>query len=141
MRYIVTPSSISGTVAIPGSKSHTIRALVIGALSTGTSEIHVPLDSSDTRSCVEMIEGFGAAVEILPDLWKVTGIGDTLSAPDNVIDVGNSGTTLYIGMGMASLIKGYTVFTGDHQIRNRPADALIKCINDLGGEAFSITSQ
>jgi len=137
MIYKVSPSKISGTVAIPGSKSHTIRALVIAALASGTSEIHVPLDSSDTRSCVDMIEGFGAKVEMFPELWKVTGIGDSLEAPENIIDVGNSGTTLYIGMGMASLIKGYTVFTGDHQIRNRPADALIQCINDLGGKAFS----
>ena len=57
--------------------------------------------------------------------------------PENVVDVGNSGTSLYIGLGVAALADGATVFTGDHQIRNRPAGGLINCINQLGGSAFS----
>ena len=137
MKYFVKKSSLSGAVAIAGSKSHTIRALVCGLLSEGTSEIIAPLDSSDTRSCLAMVRQFGANVEEKNDRWIVEGRGGDLLVPDDVVDVGNSGTSLYFGMGIAALANGTTVFTGDAQIRNRPADGLLRAINDLGGNAFS----
>ena len=137
MKFIVKPSALSGDAVIPGSKSHTIRALVMALLAEGASEIQAPLLSSDTRSCLGMIQQFGAAVEQNNGDWIVRGTGGTLVVPDNVVDVGNSGTTLYVGLGIASLIRGATVFTGDHQIRNRPAGSLLACIQDLGAEAFS----
>ena len=137
MEFIVKPSRLSGAVAIPGSKSHTIRALAFALLGSGTSVIELPLDSSDTRSCRAMIEMFGARVDSAAGAWSVTGTGGDLTAPADVIDVGNSGTSLYIGMGIASLANAHAVFTGDHQIRSRPADGLITAINDLGGGAFS----
>ncbi|MCP4135727.1 MAG: 3-phosphoshikimate 1-carboxyvinyltransferase [bacterium] len=137
MKFRVKPSEISGDVNIPGSKSHTIRALVIALLAKGESIIEHPLDSSDTRSCVDMIGQFGAEIKIEENRWVVQGKDGNIPIPEDVINIGNSGTSLYIGMGLASLVDGYTVFTGDHQIRNRPADALMESINDLSGEAFS----
>jgi 3-phosphoshikimate 1-carboxyvinyltransferase len=133
--FIVRPSRLSGAVAIPGSKSHTIRALAFALLGSGESVIDMPLDSSDTRSCRDMVRMFGAKVEAAAGAWNVTGTGGDLPAPADVIDVGNS--SLYIGLGIASLVDAHTVFTGDHQIRSRPADGLIASINDLGGTAFS----
>jgi 3-phosphoshikimate 1-carboxyvinyltransferase len=137
VEFITQPSRLKGAVAIPGSKSHTIRALVFALLGTGESVIDHPLDSSDTRSCFSMIRHFGARVDVAGDAWRVAGTGGGIAVPADVVDVGNSGTSLYIGMGIASLAQGHTVFTGDHQIRSRPADALIASINDLGGAAFS----
>jgi 3-phosphoshikimate 1-carboxyvinyltransferase len=84
-----------------------------------------------------MVRQFGARITAEENLWKINGAGSALAVPENIVDIGNSGTSLYIGLGIASLIDGYTVFTGDSQIRNRPADVLIKSINELGGEAFS----
>lgn len=136
MQFVVSPSSLHGQVVIPGSKSHTIRALVCALLADGTSTIQMPLDSSDTRSCLGMIRQFGATVEEGEHEWKVTSCGMP-KVPDDVIDVGNSGTSLYFGIGVASLIHGITVFTGDHQIRNRPADDLLNAITELGGYAVS----
>jgi len=137
VELIVTPSRLSGAIDIPGSKSHTIRALVLGLLGDGESVIERPLHSSDTRSCLAMVRRFGARVDEAGDAWRIAGTGGEFPAPDDIVDVGNSGTSLYIGMGIASLANGHTVFTGDHQIRSRPADALITSINDLGGSAFS----
>ncbi len=137
MKFIVKPSQLSGAIAVPGSKSHTIRALVLSLLADGESVIENPLFSSDTLSCRTMIEQFGAAVHQDKNSWVVRGTGGRLSVPENIIDVGNSGTTLYIGIGIASLVEGYSVLTGDEQIRNRPADRLLAAINSLKGEAFS----
>jgi 3-phosphoshikimate 1-carboxyvinyltransferase len=137
MKLVSGEGKLSGKVEIPGSKSHTIRALAFALLAEGESEIKKPLDSADTLSCVDMIEQMGATVSRERDLWRVRGLGRNIPVPGDVIDVGNSGTTLYIGLGIASLIEGYTVFTGDDQIRNRTAKALITTINELGGEAWS----
>ncbi len=137
MEFIVTPSRLGGTVAIPGSKSHTIRALAFSLLAGGESVIASPLDSSDTRSCLAMARSFGADVAENDDTWSIGGLGGLIPAPGDVIDVGNSGTTLYIGMGIAALGEGRTVFTGDAQIRSRPAGGLLESLVSLGAEAFS----
>jgi 3-phosphoshikimate 1-carboxyvinyltransferase len=137
MKYIVRPSGLGGAVNVPGSKSHTIRALVFGLLGEGESVIERPLSSSDTRSCADMVRAFGARVEEDSGTWRVAGTAGRPAVPENVVDVGNSGTSLYIGLGVAALAEGATVFTGDHQIRSRPAGGLIACINQLGGTAFS----
>ncbi len=137
MKFIIHPSKIEGKVPIPGSKSHTIRALVMGLLAEGESIIRDPLESSDTLSCIRMVESFGGKIVREKNLWKVKGTGGRMPIPDDIIDTGNSGTTLYIGIGTASLIEGITIFTGDHQIRSRPADGLLEAINALGAKARS----
>lgn len=137
MKFHVKASRLEGAIAIPGSKSHTIRALLCALLAGGESIIGKPLDSSDTRSCLRMVRLLGARVREEGDAWHVEGRGGEIPAPDEVIDVGNSGTSLYLGMSLAALGEGHTVFTGDHQIRSRPAGPLLSSINDLGGKALS----
>jgi 3-phosphoshikimate 1-carboxyvinyltransferase len=78
----------------------------------------------------------GAEIE-LGEVWTVQGVGGAVSAPENVIDVGNSGTTLYLALTTAALGPGYAVFTGDEQIRKRPVQPLLDALRSLGAEAFS----
>jgi 3-phosphoshikimate 1-carboxyvinyltransferase len=137
MKFIVRQSEIGGKINIPGSKSHTIRALVLGLFADGESVIEAPLDSLDTKSCLRMIEQFGARVSRHGNSLRIKGTAGCPEVPDDIIDTGNSGTSLYFGLGVASLVNGYSVFTGDSQIRSRPADALMKSIQELGGQAFS----
>ncbi|NQT88568.1 3-phosphoshikimate 1-carboxyvinyltransferase [bacterium] len=136
MDLIVERSELGGSVRIPGSKSHTIRALAIASLAEGTSEIREPLDSLDTQACVRVCRGLGARVE-QGDVWTVEGTGGRPTRPEDVLDVGNSGTTLYVTMTLAALCDGWTVFTGDGQIRSRPAAPLLDALRALGAEAFS----
>lgn len=136
MKFLCHPSRLRGSVVIPGSKSHTIRAVAFASLATGTSRIEAPLDSGDARSSVRAFTALGAQMDCQPEVWTVTG--SELRAPDDVIDVGNSGTTTNIAIGSAALIrKGLTVFTGDHQIRRRPSGPLLAALNDLGARAES----
>jgi 3-phosphoshikimate 1-carboxyvinyltransferase len=67
----------------------------------------------------------------------VKGVGGKIQPATDVINVANSGTTLYITMGLAALSPGWTVFTGDEQIRRRPAGNLLKALTDLGAEGFT----
>ena len=125
MRFIVEKSELTGVVPIPASKSHTIRALVIASLADGVSTIRSPLMSQDTESAIRVCRALGAKIEVGGD-WRVTGTGGNLSQPIDDIDVGNSGTTLYIAMGTAALGEGSTTFTGDAQTQSRPAGPLIR---------------
>ena len=137
MEITAQKSLINGSTAIPASKSHTIRAIVIGALAEGESIIRNPLDSLDTRSAAAAVKAFGADVRFSSDAWSIRGLDGEPHVPDDIIDVGNSGTTLYMIMGAASLTNGWTVLTGDHQIRRRTAAPLITALRPLGVETFS----
>lgn len=142
MEAIVRKSTLGGRVRIPGSKSHTVRALTIGLLAEGTSTIVEPLESSDTRACFEACTALGARIEDETGpgglrRWLVAGAGGAPKVPENVIDTRNSGTTLYVLLATAALIDGYTVFTGDEQIRARTAGPLLSALRDLGATAFS----
>lgn len=136
MKLLVEPSTLSGSARIPGSKSHTIRALVIATLADGVSELRAPLDSLDTQACVGVCRALGAEIELGGE-WRIAGTGGKPKCPDNVIDVANSGTTLRIALTLAALGEGWTVFTGDEQIRARPAGPLLEALRGLGAQAFS----
>ena len=136
--FICRPSTLKGEVQVPGSKSHTIRAVAIASLAEGESTIRVPLDSDDTRAAGEAYRALGAEIEVNPGLWKVRGTGGALRTPENVIDVRNSGVTLRTGMGSCALLReGAAVLTGDEQIRRRPAGPLAQSLNDLGARVRS----
>jgi 3-phosphoshikimate 1-carboxyvinyltransferase len=138
----IRPGTLAGSTRIPSSKSHTIRALLIATLAEGRSRLRAPLDSLDTAACVRACRALGAKVEESRDDGHLTelivdGTGGRLTVPDDVIDVGNSGTTLYLGMGVAALAGGLTVFTGDDQIRRRSAAPLLSALAELGATAES----
>lgn len=126
-------SNLSGSVDIPGSKSHTIRAVAIASLADGESHIRGPLDSEDAHAAVKTYTALGANIDQREDGWHVTGTNGNLTAPSDIIDVGNSGTTIRIAMGSCALIpEGTVTLTGDEQIQRRPAGPLAQALNDLG---------
>jgi len=133
----VSHSNVSGEISIPGSKSHTIRALFFAGLADGKSKIKNPLISSDSISAVNLCKSFGVAYDYSDNCYIVDGVGSNPKVPENIIDVGNSGTSLRLGLMTAALVQGYTVFTGDYQIRKRQIGPLVRAINNLGGEAFT----
>ena len=135
MQLVVAPSRLAGEVEIPGSKSHTIRAVVLASLASGTSRIVAPLDSSDTRAALDAARLFGAEVSAGEE-WIVTGTAGRPVLPVDVVDVGNSGTTLRIFLGVAALCDGWTFFTGDEQTKRRPLQPLIDAYRLLGAEGF-----
>ena len=134
-------SRLEGEVVIPASKSQTIRAVAIASLAEGNSSIRNPLVSSDTEGAVNCYRALGAKINTSDSqLWKVAGTGGVIKAPREVIDVGNSGTTLRIAMGSASLSRRgqSTTLTGDEQIRSRPIGPLMDALDDLGAKCMSL---
>ena len=141
MNLITKKSRLKGTIAIPGSKSHTIRAVAIASLADGESLIRSPLISSDTLSAVSTYKALGAKIDTSDGhVWKVTGNAGNITAPKEYIDVGNSGTTLRLAMGSASLVwPGESItFTGDEQTRSRPIGPLMDALINLGARCESL---
>jgi 3-phosphoshikimate 1-carboxyvinyltransferase len=167
MKAHVMPRRFGGTVRVPASKSHTIRRLLIAALAEGVSEIEYPLDSLDTRSCLAICRGLGAEIEERRAAesrspnptdewgerlirWRVRGTGGkpgrrgagklpSVAAGEPLrLDVGNSGTTLYLALAAAALGEAPIEFTGDEQIRRRSAAPLLEALAGLGIRAESL---
>ena len=141
MKLIVRKSRLRGTVSIPASKSHTIRAVAIASLAAGQSLVRSPLNSGDTQAAVACYRALGAEIDTsVPKLWKVIGTGGKIIPPKETIDVLNSGTTLRIAMGSAALAQpSQTItFTGDEQIQSRPIGPLMNSLEDLGAKCKSL---
>jgi 3-phosphoshikimate 1-carboxyvinyltransferase len=139
-KFLIRPSSLQGTVIVPPSKSHTLRAILFASMANGTSEIRNFLHSPDATSMIEAMRSFGASIEITADLLRVRGLAGKLGAAENVIDSGNSGQVLRFVGALAALCPSYTVLTGDHSIRhNRPVQPMLEALSQLG--AFAVSSR
>jgi 3-phosphoshikimate 1-carboxyvinyltransferase len=139
VRFRIQQGKLSGEVLIPGSKSHTIRGLILGLLACGRSRLLRPLASDDTQSCVAFCRALGGRVDTDDTAcWTVEGTAGHPVAPPEPVDVGNSGTTLYLGMGVAALCRGPVQLTGDNQTRRRPAGPLLEALAALGATARSL---
>lgn len=137
MKAYINKKNISGELTVPGSKSHTIRAVAIATLAEGKSIIKNPLPSGDCKAAYNAASLFGSKCRVEENKWLVEGVGSNIKVPEDVIDVDNSGTTLYFMTALASLVPGMSIFTGDEQIRNRPISGLIKAIKELGANGFT----
>lgn len=99
-----TPHKLSGHAVVPGSKSHTIRAVLLATLAEGCSVIHNPLLSLDGRSALAAARQFGATVQEDDGCWVVDGCGGKLTVPGNYLDCGNSGSVAYFATPIAALV-------------------------------------
>ena len=141
-------SRVSGRVPMPASKSHTIRGLLIASFAQGTSRLIRPLPGGDALSCRAAVEVLGAQVRDDGGDWVVRGGGGRLvgapggggAASVRCVDVGNSGTTLYLAAAMAALGGRAVRFDGDDQIRRRSAGPLLGALRDLGASVESAES-
>jgi len=111
---------LKGVVTAPGDKSISHRALILGAMATGVTEIDGLLEGDDVLATARAVEAFGAGVERLgPGRWRVTGHGG-FQTPDGVIDCGNAGTGVRLLMGAAAGFPITVTFDGDASLRKRP---------------------
>ena len=131
---------LEGEVTIPGSKSHTIRAVVIASLAKGTSKITKALKSEDTMAAVNACRALGAKIDTSnEDVWIVEGFDHKPKSPQTTLDMANSGVSLRLITGIvAALCDSEVKLDGDELLRKRPIQPLLSSFNDLGAEASSI---
>ncbi|MFA6532506.1 MAG: 3-phosphoshikimate 1-carboxyvinyltransferase [Patescibacteria group bacterium] len=120
MKFLKVKKSqnLTGTISMPASKTHSFRALVLGALADGTSIIREPKLSPDWDEGVKAMRIFGAKIdEIEKNIFQIKGVTGKLQTPEDVINVNNSGTMLAFIAGVAASAPGWTVLTGDESLR------------------------
>jgi 3-phosphoshikimate 1-carboxyvinyltransferase len=122
---------VNAEVRVPGSKSMTNRALVLGALTGGRSTIERPLRSRDTTLMVQALRSLGIGIDDTNDeRWTVEGRSFTRIPAS--IDVGNAGTVLRFVPPVAALTHASIVFDGDEAIRRRPVSPLLSALRSVG---------
>ena len=145
MKAISKKSVLTGHITVPGSKSHTIRALILAAMADGTSHISNPLPSNDCLSTAAAVRKVGADVDFgdnqtsgAASVWTVKGAGAGLHLPADQIDVGNSGSLMYFLCPVLSTLPGQCTFTGDESICRRPVNHLIDALCQFGAKGRSL---
>ncbi len=125
---------LTGTIIVPGDKSISHRALMLGAIAQGTTRIQGLLLGEDPRRTADCFSAMGAQVSDLESEWvTVTGTGGALQEPDNVLDAGNSGTTLRLMLGLLASQPGkFFAVTGDGSLRSRPMKRVIAPLTEMG---------
>jgi 3-phosphoshikimate 1-carboxyvinyltransferase len=125
---------LTGELAVPGDKSISHRAVLLGAISSGPVSVHGFGASADTLSTVAAMESLGAEVERAGETELVVhGAGlRGLRAPDGPIDVGNAGTLIRLLPGILAGQTGTFELTGDESIRSRPMERIAGPLREMG---------
>ncbi len=131
--------TLQGRIRVPGDKSISHRALMLGALAQGETVIHGLLLGEDPRSTASCFRSMGAEISDLnTEEVRVRGIGlGNLVEPSNVLDAGNSGTTLRLMLGiLASHPDRFFTVTGDSSLRSRPMSRVVKPLQQMGAQIW-----
>jgi 3-phosphoshikimate 1-carboxyvinyltransferase len=122
---------LRGAVAVPGDKSISHRSLLFSALATSPSRVTGLLEAEDVHSTRKAVEALGARVSIQGGVVVVEP-AEALREPGDVVDCGNSGTSLRLLCGVAAAVPGLTVLTGDASLRRRPVRRVIDPLRRMG---------
>ncbi len=131
--------SLQGRIRVPGDKSISHRALMLGAIAEGETQIQGLLLGEDPRSTAACFRALGAEIsELNTELVKVKGIGlGNFQEPIDVLDAGNSGTTMRLMLGLLASHPGrFFTVTGDSSLRSRPMSRVVKPLQQMGAQIW-----
>jgi 3-phosphoshikimate 1-carboxyvinyltransferase len=135
MRFIVQPGgALSGTVRVPGDKSISHRAVMLGALADGTTRVTRFLDGEDCLCTMKAFQAMGVRIEQRDaTTLEVHGVGlQGLKAPAGELDLGNSGTSMRLMAGLMSGQRFPTTLVGDESLSRRPMKRIIEPLAQMG---------
>jgi len=135
------PNPVGASIAPPGSKSITNRALVCAALAEGTSVLTGALDSDDTRVMIDSLLKVGVKVEadLKQNRLTVYGTGGKFTDPDEDLFIGNSGTTVRFLTAMLGFAGGNFRLDGVERMRERPIGPLVEALQGLGSKTTALS--
>ncbi|MEC4814212.1 MAG: 3-phosphoshikimate 1-carboxyvinyltransferase, partial [Scytonema sp. PMC 1069.18] len=131
--------SLQGRIRVPGDKSISHRALMLGALAEGETTIQGLLLGEDPCSTASCFQAMGAEIsELNTELVRVKGIGlGNLQEPVDILNAGNSGTTIRLMLGLLASHPGrFFTVTGDDSLRSRPMSRVVKPLQEMGAEIW-----
>ncbi|MBO0735067.1 MAG: 3-phosphoshikimate 1-carboxyvinyltransferase [Alphaproteobacteria bacterium] len=130
----VRSGPLVGSIRVPGDKSISHRALMLGALAIGRTDISGLLEGEDVLATAAALNALGASVMRLGDgRWAVDGIGvGGLAEPEDLLDLGNSGTGARLLLGMLATHPITAFLTGDASLRRRPMGRVVEPLSRIG---------
>lgn len=129
---------ISGSITVNGDKSITHRSVILGAISEGRSRVCNYLRSEDCESTINAFRKMGVKFNTEGSELHINGVGLTcLKEPEEVIDLGNSGTSLRLLTGLLAAQPFFSVLTGDSSLLRRPMKRVIEPVLKMGGEIWA----
>ncbi|UCD72148.1 MAG: 3-phosphoshikimate 1-carboxyvinyltransferase [Syntrophobacterales bacterium] len=129
---------LDGALTIPGSKSYTARALVIGALASGETDLRNSLRSEDTDYMIQGLRGLGVTIEEDQETILISGTGGKLNPSRETLFLGGAGTAVRFLTTVAGLARKSLVIDGNARMRERPIQDLLDGLKPLGIRARSI---
>lgn len=136
MRKMIKPvNCLQGEIEVPGDKSISHRALIIGAMSSGKMNISNLANGEDCLSTINCLKNLGIKIQKEKDGVMVCGQGlFGFRQPQSILNAGNSGTTMRILCGLLAGQDFDSVLSGDHSLRNRPMKRVIEPLQKMGAE-------
>ncbi|MDD7739142.1 MAG: 3-phosphoshikimate 1-carboxyvinyltransferase [Lachnospiraceae bacterium] len=139
MEFQKAKQPLRGTIRVPGDKSISHRAVMFGAISKGTTEVTNFLQGADCLSTISCFQKMGIEIENSPEHILIHGKGlHGLSAPDSLLDCGNSGTTTRLISGILAGQPFSSELTGDASIKSRPMGRIITPLSQMGADITSL---
>ena len=135
-RSFAASAPLKGRIAIPGDKSISHRALMLSALAVGTSRVSGLLEGHDVLATAAAMRAMGANIDRTGDgEWVIDGVGvGGLLQPREALDMGNSGTSTRLLMGLVSSHPITTTFVGDASLSGRPMGRVIDPLSQMGAD-------
>lgn len=130
----ITPGKpLRGTIAVPGDKSITHRAIILTGLAEGVGTIKRYCRGEDCLNTMRALQALGVRIDETVDELRVHGKGLWgLTEPGDIVDCGNSGTGIRLLTGLLAGQDFFTVLTGDASIRRRPMGRIVKPLREMG---------
>ncbi len=134
----IKSKKLSGEIFVPGEKSISHRALILGSCAVGKTVIENLLESEDVLATLNALKALGVKIKKNKNLWEVFGNGlGSLRNPNKILNLGNSGTGVRLLMGLVSGCDITASFTGDESLNARPMKRVLIPLKKSGAEIFS----
>ena len=139
MEFTKAAKGLKGQLAVPGDKSISHRAVMLGSIASGNTEIHHFLQGADCLSTISCFRRMGVEIENRGNMVVVHGKGMRgLSAPSGMLDCGNSGTTMRLMSGILAAQPFPSTLTGDASIQKRPMKRIMEPLTQMGAHILSL---
>ena len=139
MEFTKAAKGLKGQLAVPGDKSISHRAVMLGSIASGNTEIHHFLQGADCLSTISCFRRMGVEIENRGNMVFVHGKGMRgLSAPSGMLDCGNSGTTMRLMSGILAAQPFSSTLTGDASIQKRPMKRIMEPLTQMGAHISSL---
>jgi 3-phosphoshikimate 1-carboxyvinyltransferase len=137
-RTVTPANALRGEITVPGDKSISHRSIMLGSLAEGTTRVSGFLMGEDNLSTWQAFESMGVAIrQTGSDSLEIAGVGlDGLKEPGDVLDCGNSGTTMRLMSGLMAGQDFFSVLTGDKYLRKRPMKRVVTPLVAMGARIW-----